>query len=108
MADNPIQAEIRELQNQINHLRDALSKQGDRTVGQIRERTSAALHGAQRTAEDAAEYARSEAASVAGVMREHPAATSTALLTAGLIGGVIGYFIGVAAHHEQHVHRRWY
>ena len=40
--------------------------------------------------------------------REHLAATSTALLTAGLIGGVIGYFIGVAAHHEQHVHRRWY
>lgn len=108
MADNPIQAEIRELQNQINQLKDALSKQGDRAVGQIRERTSAALHGAQRTAEDAADYTRAEAESMAGVFREHPAATSTALLTAGLIGGVIGYFIGVAAHHEQHAHRRWY
>ncbi|WP_416795358.1 hypothetical protein [Ciceribacter azotifigens] len=108
MADNPIQEQMRELQAQIRELRQTLGIQGERAAGQLRGRAAAALEGASRTAGDAAQYARDEAATVAGVVREHPAATSTALLMAGLIGGLVGYFIATSSEAHHRSHYRWY
>ncbi|MGV8936110.1 MAG: hypothetical protein ACOH2J_03245 [Allorhizobium sp.] len=107
MADTNMQTELRDLQDQVTKLTANLARQGEKTAGQFRERTAVALNGASRKAEDAADYARSEVATVAGVVREHPAATSTALLTVGLLGGLIGYFLAstTAADNSS---RRWY
>lgn len=107
MADNSLQTQLRELQAQVTALTESLAEQGDATAGRLRKRTSAAMRDASRTAEDVVDYARSEAESVAGLVREHPAATSTALLTAGLIGGLLGYLIG-ASQAPHHPPRRWY
>lgn len=99
MADNSLQVQLRELQAQVAALTESLAEQGDAAAGRLRKRTSAAMRDASRTAE--------EAESVAGIVREHPAATSTALLTAGLVGGLLGYLIG-ASQAPHHPHRRWY
>lgn len=107
MADNSLQTQLRELQAQVTALTESLAEQGDAAAGRLRKRTSAAMRDASRTAEDVVDYARSEAESVAGIVREHPAATSTALLTAGLIGGLLGYLIG-ASQAPHHPPRRWY
>lgn len=107
MADNSLQTQLRELQAQVAALTESLAEQGDAAAYRLRKRTSAAMRDASRTAEEVVDYARSEAESVAGIAREHPAATSTALLTAGLIGGLVGYLIG-ASQAPHHPHRRWY
>lgn len=107
MADNSLQTQLRELQAQVTALTESLAEQGDAAAGRWHKRTSAAMRDASRTAEEVADYARSEAESVAGIVREHPAATSTALLTAGLIGGLLGYLIG-ASQAPHHPHHRWY
>lgn len=107
MADNSLQTQLRELQAQVTALTESLAEQGDAAAGRLRKRTTSAMRDASRTAEDVVDYARSEAESVAGIVREHPAATSTALLTAGLIGGLLGYLIG-SSQAPHHPHRRWY
>ena len=107
MADSSLQTQLRELQAQVAALTERLAEQGDAAAYRLRKRTSAAMRDASRTAEEVVDYARSEAESVAGIVREHPAATSTALLTAGLIGGLVGYLIG-ASQAPHHPHRRWY
>lgn len=107
MADNSLQTQLRELQAQVAALTESLAEQGDAAAYRLRKRTSAAMRDASRTAEEVVDYARSEAESVAGIVREHPAATSTALLTAGLVGGLVGYLIG-ASQAPHHPHRRWY
>lgn len=107
MADNSLQTQLRELQAQVAALTESLAEQGDAAASRVRKRTSAAMRDASRTAEEVVDYARSEAESVAGIVREHPAATSTALLTAALVGGLLGYLIGASqAPHQSH--RRWY
>ena len=108
MADNSLQTQLHELQAQVAALTESLAEQGDEAAGRLRKRTSAAMRGASRAVEDVTDYARSEAETVAGIVREHPAATSTALLTAGLIGGFVGYLIGMSQQAAQHPHRRWY
>lgn len=108
MAESNMQTELRELQEQVSQLTASLARQGEKTASQLRERTAVALNGASRKAESAADYARSEAATVAGVVREHPAATSTALLTVGLLGGLIGYFLAATTHSSETNSRRWY
>ncbi len=108
MAETNMQAELRALQTQVTQLKDSLAKQGDKAASQLRDRTAVALNGASRKADEVAEYARAEAATVAGVMRDHPAATSTALLTVGLLGAVIGYFVGTSAQAAEDTRRRWY
>ncbi|MDQ0455312.1 hypothetical protein [Rhizobium paknamense] len=102
MADNMrMQAEMRELQAQIAQLKDSLTSQGYSVADEVRHRTSAAA----RQAEHAAKYARDEAATVAGIVREHPTAASTALLGMALVGGLVGYLLGS----QQPDHRRrWY
>lgn len=96
MATSNLQAELRELREQMSDLKDAIDRQAGRAGYDARHRASEALHGAARTAGTVAEYARDGADSVAGVVRRHPTATSTALITLGIIGGVIGYLVATS------------
>jgi ElaB/YqjD/DUF883 family membrane-anchored ribosome-binding protein len=107
MADNTrMQEEMRALQDQIANLKDSLTAQGYSVADQVRDTASSALNGAARKVDGATRYARNEAASVAGIVREHPTATSTALLGMALVGGVLGYLLGSQTTEEPR--RRWY
>ncbi|MCJ7996237.1 hypothetical protein J5N58_17600 [Rhizobium cremeum] len=92
-----IMNELRSLQAQVMHFKDLLAEEGERVSGEVRGRTASALNGASRKAQDVATYARDEAGTMASVVREHPAATSTALLAVGVIGGLVGYFLANAS-----------
>ncbi len=107
MADNTrIQDEMRALQDQIAQLKDNLAAQGYSVADQVRDSASSALNGAARRVDGATRYARNEVASVAGLVREHPTATSTALVATAVIGGLIGYLLGNQS--TQDTRRRWY
>ncbi|THF49017.1 hypothetical protein [Allorhizobium terrae] len=107
MADNTrMQEEMRALQDQIANLKDSLTSQGYSVADQVRDTASSAFNGAARKVDGATRYARNEAASVAGIVREHPTATSTALLGMALVGGVLGYLLGSQTAEEPR--RRWY
>lgn len=107
MADNTrMQEEMRALQEQIATLKDSLTSQGYSVADQVRDTASSAFSGAARKVDGATRYARNEAASVAGIVREHPTATSTALLGAALVGGLLGYLLGSQTAEEPR--RRWY
>lgn len=107
MADNTrMQDEMRALQEQIANLKDSLASQGYSVADQVRDTASSAFSGAARKVDGATRYAREEAASVAGLVREHPTATSTALLGTALIGGLLGYLL--ASQNPPEPRRRWY
>lgn len=94
--NSDIMNELRSLQAQVMHFKDLLAEEGDRVSGEVRGRAATALNGASRKAQDVAAYAKDEAGTVASVVRDHPAATSTALVTVGILGGLIGYFLASA------------
>jgi ElaB/YqjD/DUF883 family membrane-anchored ribosome-binding protein len=106
MATSNLQAELRELREQMTDLKEAISRQAGRAGYDARHRASEALHGAARTAGVVADYARDGADSVAGVVRRHPTATSTALITLGIIGGVIGYLVATSTPNQRD--NRWH
>jgi ElaB/YqjD/DUF883 family membrane-anchored ribosome-binding protein len=106
MATSNLQAELRELREQMSDLREAVGRQAGRAGYDARHRASEALHGAARTAGTVADYARDGADSVAGVVRRHPTATSTALITLGIIGGVIGYLVATSTPNRRD--NRWH
>ncbi|QLF69612.1 hypothetical protein FE840_008685 [Peteryoungia desertarenae] len=91
MATSNLQAELRELREQMSELSEIISTQARRRGRDARHEASSALHSAARRAGDVADYARDGIDSMTGMARRHPAATSTALLTLGLIGIAIGY-----------------
>lgn len=106
MATSNLQAELRELREQMSDLKEAIGRQAERAGYDARHRASEALHGAARTAGVVADYARDGAESVAGVVRRHPTATSTALITLGIIGGVIGYLVATSTPNRRD--NRWH
>ncbi|MBB4009596.1 hypothetical protein [Allorhizobium taibaishanense] len=101
-----MQAEMRELQAQVAQLKDRLAEQSYSVANQVRGSTSHALNNAARSAQDVARYAKEEASSVAGIVREHPTATSTALLGIALVGAFVGYLVATQSQPEPR--RRWY
>ena len=96
MATSNLQAELRELREQMTELKEVIGRQAGRAGYDVRHRASEAWHEAARTAGTVADYARDGADTVAGVARRHPAAASTALITLGIIGGVIGYLVATS------------
>lgn len=119
MASSNLQAELRELREQMNDLKDMISREAGRSSRNIRHRASEVLdeagrtassvtgydrddvrnrasdvvNGATRTAHVVADYAREGADTVAGVVRRHPAATSAGLITLGIVGGIVNYLL---------------
>ncbi|MFN3507185.1 MAG: hypothetical protein ACK4ZU_06905 [Allorhizobium sp.] len=108
MATSNLQAELRELREQMSDLKDVIGRQAGRAGYDARHRAAEAWHGAARTAGTVADYARDGADSVAGVVRRHPAATSTALITLGIIGGVIGYLVATSTPSHRDSRWRWH
>lgn len=105
---NDMQSELRDLQQQVSTLRDALAREGNRAANTMRDRTAVAMDTASRRAREAADYTRAEAGSMAGIFRDHPAASSGALITAGIIGGLIGYFLSSSTPSRDYSHRNWF
>lgn len=101
-----IMKEIKNLEAQVLRYKDLLGEEGRHVADEVRGKSAVAMRMASDKARDAASYARDEANTVASVAREHPAATSTALLAAGLIGGVIGYLLSTP--HKADNRWRWY
>lgn len=108
MATSNLQAELRELREQMSALKETLNRQASRGSYDLRNRASEALEGASHAAGAVADYARDRADTVASAARRHPAATaSTALLTLGVIGGLIGYLIATSTPPQRHSRWGW-
>jgi hypothetical protein len=86
--------EIATLRSEIANLRELLAEKGGKAYERIAERAGTA-----------ASYVQSEATSVAGVVREHPAATTTLFTLIGAIGFAIGYVVATASAESKQV---WY
>lgn len=113
MASSNLQAELRDLREQMNDLKDMISREASRTASSVtgddvRARASDLANGAARTAHAVADYAREGADTVAGVVRRHPAAaTSAGLLTLGIVGGVVGYLLASSTPPARDSRWRW-
>jgi ElaB/YqjD/DUF883 family membrane-anchored ribosome-binding protein len=134
MASSNLQAELRDLREQMNDLKDMIGREASRssrtvrnrasevlddaartassvtgyTGDDVRHRASEVVNGAARTAHVVADYAREGADTVAGVVRRHPgAATSAGLITLGIIGGVVGYLLANSQPPARDTRWRW-
>lgn len=92
-SDN-VSNEIATLRSEIASLRELLSEKTGMAYGKIAERASGA-----------ASYVQQEASSVAGTIREHPAATTTLFALIGAIGFAVGYVVATASADSKQV---WY
>jgi ElaB/YqjD/DUF883 family membrane-anchored ribosome-binding protein len=134
MASSNLQAELRELREQMNDLKDMIGREAGRssrtvrnrasevldeagraaasvtgyTSDDVRNRASDVVNGAAHTAHVVADYARDGADTVAGVVRRHPAAaTSAGLLTLGIVGGIVGYLLANSTPPARDSRWRW-
>ena len=86
----------------------ATAEQAREVSDDIRNRASYVVNGATRTAHVVADYAREGADTVAGVVRRHPAAaTSAGLITLGIVGGVVGYLLANSTPPARDSRWRW-
>jgi ABC-type dipeptide/oligopeptide/nickel transport system permease component len=89
-----VRNEIATLRSEIANLREMLA-----------EKTGAAYDKVAERAGSAASYVHSEASSVAGTIREHPAATTTLFTLIGAVGFAIGYVVATASADSK---QAWY
>ncbi|MEN3150294.1 hypothetical protein ABCW43_23605 [Neorhizobium sp. IRAMC:178] len=89
-----VNAQIATLRSEIANLREMLSEKTGAAYGKVAERAGSAAH-----------YVQNEASSVAGTIREHPAATTTLFTLIGAIGFAIGYVVATASAESKHA---WY
>lgn len=87
-------SEIATLRSEIATLRELVA-----------EKTGVAYDKVAESASNAASYVQSEATSVAGTLREHPAATTTLFTLIGAVGFAIGYVVATASADSK---QAWY
>lgn len=97
--------DIAALQQEVSRLQKMISAQGAEAYYEVRDRAGKAYDDALPRAKNAVAQIRAEGAAVAGTAREHPAATTTALLVAGAIGFLAGYMLSGTSRPEPH---RWW
>lgn len=105
MAEFDAQKQVTALREEIDKLRQELAARTTETYEGMRERAGKAGRSVRAAARGGADYVRAEGAAVADAAREHPAATSTLVLTAGLAGFAIGYLLAGAT--EPPPRRYW-
>lgn len=93
-SDSAIAEEIQGLRSEISRLRALMSEK----TGEVYERVA-------NRASTAANYVSSEANSVAGTIKEHPAATTTLFTLIGAVGFAIGYAVASASAESK---QAWY
>jgi len=86
--------EIATLRSEIASLRELVAEKTGIVYDKVTERAS-----------NAASYVQHEASSVAGTIREHPAATTTLFTVIGAIGFAIGYVVATASADSK---QAWY
>ncbi|WP_117192940.1 hypothetical protein [Rhizobium terrae] len=92
-----VSGEIATLRSEIASLRELLAEKTGMAYDKVAERAGTAVS-----------YVQSEASSVAGTIREHPAATTTLFTLIGAIGFAIGYVVATAsAESKQAWYRRY-
>ena len=96
-----VDKQIAELRSQVATLTKRLAAQA-RAAG---DEASEAAENARGRVRNAITTARQQGGEVADLAREHPAATTSALLTACLIGAAIGYMVGSLG--QQQSRRYW-
>lgn len=93
-SDSAIADEIQSLRSEISRLSSMMSEK----TGEVYERVA-------DRASSAANYVSSEAHSVAGTIKEHPAATTTLFTLIGAVGFAIGYAVATASADNK---QAWY
>jgi hypothetical protein len=89
-----ISNEIQGLRSEIARLSSLLSEKTGEAYGRVADRATSA-----------ANYVSSEAHSVAGTIKEHPAATTTLFTLIGAVGFAIGYAVATATADSK---QAWY
>ncbi len=97
--------DIAALQQEISRLQKLVSAQGTEAYYELRDRAGKAYDEAAPRAKRAVAQIRAESAAVADAAREHPTATTTALVLVGAIGFLAGYLL---AGHSQPEPRQWW
>lgn len=100
-----VSKDIAALQQEVSRLQKMISAQGAEAYYEVRDRAGKAYEDALPRAKSAVAQIRAEGAAVAGTAREHPAATTTALLVAGAIGFLAGYMLSGTSQPEP---RHWW
>ncbi|ACE92587.1 hypothetical protein AMC78_CH03669 [Rhizobium phaseoli] len=100
-----VSKDIAALQQEVSRLQKMISAQGAEAYYEVRGRAGKVYDEALPRAKNAVAQIRAEGAAAAGAAREHPAATTTALVLAGAIGFLAGYLL---AGSPQPQHRHWW
>ncbi|MDE1160065.1 MAG: hypothetical protein PW791_17670 [Neorhizobium sp.] len=93
-SDGSVGEQIDNLRSEIAGLREILA-----------EKTGIAYEKVAERASDAATYVQQEATTVAGTIREHPAASTTLFTLIGAIGFAVGYAVATASAESK---QAWY
>lgn len=97
-VNDAVKSEISALRAEVASIRAMLS-----------DFSSEAYDRMSRNAEQAAQYVQEEAASVAGVIREHPATATTLMTLIAGIGFAVGYLVATTnMEQKQAWYRRYY
>ncbi|MBB2675354.1 hypothetical protein N2597_16260 [Rhizobium sophoriradicis] len=100
-----VSKDIAALQQEVSRLQKMISAQSAEAYYEVRGRAGKAYDEALPRAKNAVAQIRAEGAAAAGAAREHPAATTTALLLAGAVGFLFGYLLSGS---PQPQHRHWW
>ncbi|TBD81855.1 hypothetical protein [Rhizobium ruizarguesonis] len=88
-----VSKDIAALQQEVSRLQKMISAQGAEAYYEVRGRAGKAYDEALPRAKNAVAQIRAEGVAAADAAREHPAATTTALVLAGAIGFLAGYLL---------------
>lgn len=95
-GDAEVSSQIATLRSEIDSLRELIAEKSGMAYDKVAEQAG-----------NAASYVQGEASSVAGTIREHPAATTTLFTVIGAVGFAIGYMVATAAAEKQTWYRRY-
>ena len=100
-----VSKDIAALQREVSRLQKMISAQGTEAYYEVRDRAAKAYDDAIPRARNAVAQIRAEGVAAAGAAREHPAATTTALVFAAALGFLAGYMMSSHQHPQS---RHWW